>query len=68
MPSFRRPAGRFTTKPPRHQGKTHREDREAREERPILWEASPDADTAEGREKEHFTTEVTEGTEEEKAN
>ena len=47
-------AGRITTKPPRHQEKTHREVREVREvreERHILWEASPDADTAEGREK-----------------
>jgi hypothetical protein len=44
-------AERFTTKPPRHQGKNNREDGEVREERPILWEASPDADTAEGREK-----------------
>jgi hypothetical protein len=30
---------------------SNREVREIREERPILWEASPDADTAEGREK-----------------
>jgi hypothetical protein len=44
-------AERFTTKPPRHQGKNNREYGEVREERPILWEASPDADTAEGREK-----------------
>jgi hypothetical protein len=44
-------AGRFTTKAPRHQGKIHREDGEVREKRALLWEASPDADTAEGREK-----------------
>jgi hypothetical protein len=31
--SFRRPAEGFTTKAPRHQGKTHREDGEVREER-----------------------------------
>jgi hypothetical protein len=30
----------LTTKAQRHQGKIHREGREAREERPILWEAS----------------------------
>jgi hypothetical protein len=52
----------LTTKAQRHQGKIHREDGEAREGRPILWEASPDADTAEGREKEQFTTENTEDT------
>jgi hypothetical protein len=48
----------LTTKAQRHQGKTHREDGEEREEIASLWEASPDADTAEGREKEHFTTEA----------
>jgi hypothetical protein len=30
---------------------SNREDREVREKRALLWEASPDADTAEGREK-----------------
>jgi hypothetical protein len=33
IPSFRRPAEGFTTKAPRHQGKTHREVREVREEK-----------------------------------
>jgi hypothetical protein len=33
IPSFRRPAEGFTTKAPRHQGKTHREIREVREEK-----------------------------------
>jgi hypothetical protein len=41
----------LTTKAQRHQGKNHREAREVREKRALLWEASPDADTAEGREK-----------------
>jgi hypothetical protein len=33
MVSFRRPAGVFTTKDPRHQGKNHREVREVKEEK-----------------------------------